>query len=221
MSALQATGFAATRGDRRLFADLSFGLPAGSAMLLRGPNGSGKSTLLKGLIGLAALDAGAIAFAGEAFDARSRRLARHVLYQGHATGLKGELTVLDGLRFAAELDGSPADTGTLRDALRGLGLARLATVEARRLSQGQRQRLTLCRFALGNPRPLWLLDEPSSALDADGRRLLDELLSAHLDRGGGAIIATHLALDSVRPPPAILDLGQHLPAAAAAPEAAP
>ncbi len=225
---LRAEHFTATRGDRRLFEDVAFGLDRGRALLLRGPNGSGKSTLLRSLVGLAVLDSGRISVAGETFDAASRRLCPLALYQGHASGLKGELAATQCLRFAAELDGSPHDEAAIRAALARMGLAAQAEVDVRRLSQGQKQRLTLCRLVLARTRaardaatgthdaavpapagataaandgdrirPLWLLDEPSAALDATGAALLDVLLAEHLDAGGAAIVATHLPLPGI------------------------
>jgi heme exporter protein A len=120
------------------------------------------------------------------------------LYQGHASGAKGELTALENLELSAALDGTvaPGDAGALlRESLATVGLARQRDIETRRLSQGQRQRLALARFALAlhRPvRPLWLMDEPSAALDAEGSALLVRMLGEHLARGGAAIVATHL-----------------------------
>ena len=136
------------------------------------------------------------------------------LYQGHATAVKGELSALENLALNSALD-APTDSArpdgaqhreppmvriTEADLMRVLttvGLRRQHAIEARRLSQGQRQRLQLARFALGlesDARPVWLMDEPSAALDDAGTQVLQDLLDAHLQRGGGALIATHLPL---------------------------
>ncbi len=194
---LRGDGLALSRGERRLFAGLSFDLAARELLLLLGPNGSGKSSLLRALLGLAPLAAGTLAT--PAGTLRPHRLCEAALYQGHASGAKGELTAVENLALAAALDGTlgpgAGGEGALRDALSDVGLARQRDIETRRLSQGQRQRLSLARFALalGSPvRPLWLMDEPSAALDRDGSALLARMLDAHLARGGAAIVATHL-----------------------------
>ena len=203
---LRADGFTATRGDRQLFEAIGFSLERGRALLLRGPNGSGKSTLLRSLVGLAVLDSGRLQVDGQAFDAASRKLCPFALFQGHASGLKAELSAARCLRFSAELDGSPHDDTAVHEALERMGLARQAGIDVRRLSQGQKQRLTLCRLVIAGmadgsrhsaSRVLWLLDEPSAALDQAGARLLDELLAGHLGDGGAAIIATHLPLPGI------------------------
>ncbi len=205
------------RGQRVLLDRLHFSLAPGDAVLLQGPNGSGKSSLLRALLGLSPAS-GTIRFEDQAFTPASGKLCRHALYQGHASGLKGELDAFENLALAAALDGNPADDGSLRAALQTTGLAREARIACRRLSQGQKQRLVLARLALANQcpalsRPLWLLDEPSAALDRSGATMLDALLASHLERGGAAVVATHLPMlgseDATRigPGPRRIDLG--------------
>jgi heme exporter protein A len=204
------------RGHRRLLDGIAFELAPGDALLVQGPNGSGKSSLLRALLGLS-LASGTIRFNGEDFTVGSGRLRHNALYQGHASGLKGELDPLENLALAAALDGFAGDAAALRAALGETGIAREAVVTTRRLSQGQKQRLVLARLALANrhsspARPLWLLDEPSAALDSEGASMLDELIAAHLRKGGAAVIATHLPIlarapGSSLPPPRRISLG--------------
>jgi heme exporter protein A len=205
---LVADDLALVRGGRRLFRGLSFSLGPRELLLLLGPNGSGKSSLLRALLGLTPLSAGRLSIGQPPRAARGREICGLALYQGHAVGAKGELSALENLALAAALDGTLACAGggaarravgsaALERALDDVGLARQRDLETRRLSQGQKQRLQLARFALalGAPgRPLWLMDEPSAALDRDGGALLQRMLDAHLARGGAAIVATHLPL---------------------------
>lgn len=204
---LTASGLTLSRGGRRLFAKLSFELEPAELLVLLGPNGSGKSSLLRALLGLTPLDAGSLSLGRPPRPVRSRELCAVALHQGHAAGAKAELTAIENLGLAAALDGTlvhrpdgesaESAESALHAALDAVGLSRQRDVETRRLSQGQKQRLQLARFALALDapvRPLWLMDEPSAALDRDGSALLHRMLGRHLARGGAAIVATHLAV---------------------------
>lgn len=189
---MRATGICIERGRQHLTTDLGFTLATGQALILRGANGSGKSTLLRALLGLTPVQRGQLCWHDECFEPGSGRLCPHALWIGHAQGLKNELNVLENLRLLAELDGSRPDRTRLLHALTRVGLGARPHADTRWLSQGQRQRLTLARLLLSPQRPLWLLDEPTTSLDAQGSDLLDDLLGSHLDQGGAALIATHL-----------------------------
>jgi heme exporter protein A len=192
-----ATGLALARGGRRLFADLSFRADAGEMLLLLGPNGCGKSSLLRALLGLVPLAAGGLGLGSPPRPIQPRELCRLALYQGHAPAAKPEFTAQENLAIAAALDESDTGAGALSAALERVGLGRHRQIEMRRLSQGQKQRLQLARFAVAlgsGPRRLWLMDEPSAALDSQGGQLLQALLAEHLTAGGAAIVATHLPI---------------------------
>lgn len=166
------------RGERVLFAGLSFEVDAGGVLLLRGANGVGKSTLLMTLAGIVRPDAGTVAGIG-------REDVHLITYQ---SGLKARLTVLENLMFWRELNGPNGIAET--EALERVGIGSLAALEAGYLSSGQLRRLALARLLVSS-RPIWLLDEPSAALDAAGELLLGALIDEHRARGGIAIIATH------------------------------
>ncbi len=204
-------GLCLERGRLRLFEGIGFEIPAGSALLLRGPNGCGKSSLLRALLGLTPLNAGELRLDGQPFAPGNGALRPHALWLGHAAGTKGELTALENLSLLVGLDGGDTARPRLREALGRVGLGRALQVEARRLSQGQRQRLTLARLLASPHRWLWLLDEPSAALDQAGSELLDTLLDEHLEQGGSALIATHLPVLARRQPPVLMLPGPATP----------
>jgi heme exporter protein A len=190
---LQTQNLAARRGDALLFSEVSFSLDPGTALLVRGPNGSGKTTLLRILAGLTQPAAGTVAWRGERIDPFDARLRSETLFIGHVPALKDELTALENLASVASLHGARASEDELREALAAWSLSRQRALPARVLSQGQRRRVGLARLQLV-ARPLWLLDEPATALDDAGVATLRAAVGAHLGGGGIAVIATHQEL---------------------------
>ncbi|MBL6454208.1 heme ABC exporter ATP-binding protein CcmA [Belnapia sp. T6] len=185
---LQAENLACARGERVIFAGLSFAVEPGAGVLLTGANGAGKSTLLRLLAGLLAPAEGRLLWGGaDAFADRAAHAAR-LRYLSHADALKPALTARENLGFFARLWG-----GDTAAALESLGLAPLAELPARVLSSGQKRRLALARLALA-PAPLWLLDEPTVGLDAASVARLGGLLATHRAAGGMVLAATHLPL---------------------------
>jgi heme exporter protein A len=190
---LEARGLGGSRGAARLFRDVSFEVRSGEWVALRGANGSGKTTLLRCIAGLAHADAGETLWNG-APTARERE-AYHaaLLYGGHLPGIKDDLTAEENLHASLALRGVAASGDEVRGALETVGLAARRRLAARKLSAGQRRRIGLARLVL-DPAPLWLLDEPLTALDDDGQQLFARQLARHLAAGGLAVIATHHAL---------------------------
>jgi heme exporter protein A len=183
--ALSITGLAVRRGGRLLFEGLGLALSAGEACALTGPNGSGKTSLLRAVAGLVRPEAGEIAF-GEVESEAARGAGLHLV--GHQDGLKPARTAWEELRFwSLWCGGSEASA---RAAAETLELAPLLALEVRRLSAGQRRRLALARL-LAAPRPLWLLDEPLSPLDARFRTRFGEIMGEHLAGGGLILAAVH------------------------------
>ncbi|MEY4750915.1 MAG: hypothetical protein RIQ60_3129 [Pseudomonadota bacterium] len=190
---LSAVELACRRGERRLFAGLNLQLPAGRLLWLRGDNGRGKTSLLRLLAGLATPDAGEVLLGGT--PVRKAALAgQRPLYIGHANAMKDDLSASEALRFIAHLHGRRADTPRVHAALERLGVANRRDAAVRTLSQGQRRRVALARLALEDEAAPWILDEPYDALDVAGIAALDELLAAHLARGGSVILTSHQPL---------------------------
>lgn len=185
---LEGRDLACWRGERAVFAGLSFTLPPGGALLLVGANGAGKSSLLRLLAGLVPLAEGELLWQGQ--DALADRVAHagRLRYLSHQDALKPSLSARENLAFFAGLWG-----GDVEAALDAVGLAELAELPARVLSSGQKRRLALARLALA-PAPLWLLDEPTVGLDAASVERLGLLLAAHRAAGGAVLAATHLPL---------------------------
>ncbi|WP_338050903.1 heme ABC exporter ATP-binding protein CcmA [Roseicella aerolata] len=185
---LEARDLACLRGERAVFAGLSFQLGAEGALLLVGANGAGKSTLLRLLAGLLRPAAGELLWDGEDALADRAAHAARLRYLSHQDALKPALTARENLLLFARLWGGDVDT-----ALAALDLLPLAELPARVLSSGQKRRLALARLALA-PAPLWLLDEPTVGLDAASVERLGLLLARHRAAGGMVLAATHLPL---------------------------
>ena len=180
--ALRAEGLACGRGGMALSRDLTFSVEPGQCLLLRGPNGTGKTTLLLTLAGIVSPLEGSFALQG----AEGESPMLH--YCGHRNAVKPRLSVWENLEFWRSMNGP---TGIAADAaLAEVGLGKLRDLDAGYLSAGQTRRLALARL-LVSLRPLWLLDEPTAALDSAGHELVSKLIDRHLDMGGLAIAATH------------------------------
>jgi heme exporter protein A len=190
---LKADGLACTRGGREVFHGLSFSLAAGEAMVVTGRNGAGKSSLLRMIAGLVRISAGRLEFDGGAPD---MSLAEQCHYLGHQDAMKPALSVGENLRFWTSFLGANRAVGPALDAV---DLRLLADLPAAYLSAGQRRRLSIARLVAA-PRPIWLLDEPTSSLDTPSQKKLTELMSSHLSGGGMIVAAAHgpIGLERVR-----------------------
>jgi heme exporter protein A len=189
---LEARALACSRGTTTLFRGLSFRVERGEWVAVRGPNGSGKTTLLRCVAGLTRVDSGEVERSGP------------VTYAGHLAGIKDDLSPEENLRGALALAGSPASAADARAALDEAGLGKRRLLPARRLSAGQRRRIGLARLMLDRA-PIWILDEPLTALDDDGQAMFARTLARHLERGGLALVATHH--DLAIAPARVLGLG--------------
>ena len=192
---LRGRELAVVRGDRALFTGIGFALRAGELLQLEGPNGSGKTSLLRAVAGLIPPDDGELWWRGEAVRRQRQAYHAELAWMGHRPGFKGDLTALENLRFEAGLRGSRR--GAMEALLERLGLDRLCELPFRLLSAGQQRRFALARLVLSGA-TLWLLDEPFTNLDAQGRRQVQGLVGEHLAAGGLALAASHqeLAVDA-------------------------
>ncbi len=186
---LTAENIACERGERMVFAGLGFGVEAGGALLLHGPNGSGKSSLLRLLAGLTPPAAGRILWDGRPVDEDPDAHRARTLYVGHLDAVKAAFTAAENLAFWDRLGGG-ATPGAVAAALDALGLAAHAGTSARLLSAGQRRRLNLARLLL-RPVALWLLDEPTTTLDAESVASVGRMIAGHRARGGAVVLSSH------------------------------
>ncbi len=181
---LEGSDLACVRGGREVFTGIGFALAGGEALLVTGPNGAGKSSLLRMIAGLVRLAAGRLELSGG--DAELT-LAEQAHYVGHQDALKPALTVAENLAFWA---GYLGNSGSVPEALAAVALDSLADVPAAYLSAGQRRRLSLARLVAVR-RPIWLLDEPTTALDRLAQHQLVALMGRHLAGGGLIVAAAH------------------------------
>jgi heme exporter protein A len=175
------------RGFRHVFHNLNFELSSGRALALVGPNGAGKSSLLRLIAGLLTPSEGFVRLEG---GDPERSIGEQAHYQGHLDAFKPALTVSENLAFWSRyLGGGEAAPAVLA----AVGLDSLCHLPAAYLSAGQRRRLSLARL-IAVPRPLWLLDEPTSSLDSAAQAVLAGLMRSHLAGGGLIVAATHAPL---------------------------
>jgi heme exporter protein A len=192
MNELTADNLHLWRGDTHVLRGVSLAARSGECLQVTGANGAGKTTLLRALCGLIPLEDGQVRWCGRPIRDDLAAFHGMLAYLGHDNGLKGDLSAEENLRYSVGLRRrvSPAEIAT---ALAQLGVAAQQVLPMRQLSAGQRRRVALARLILSDAQ-LWLLDEPGSNLDASGLGLLHTLLSAHLEAGGSAVVATHQML---------------------------
>jgi heme exporter protein A len=173
---LDVSDLSLARGGVRILDGVTFRVAAGEALLLRGPNGIGKTTLLRTLAGLQPAVSGTISAAPES-----------LAYAGHLDGIKATLSVVENLRFWADVFGGDG----IHHAMQAFDLEPLMARAGGQLSAGQKRRLGLARL-LVTGRPVWLLDEPTVSLDANAKTQFEDAVTKHLEGGGAVVAATHL-----------------------------
>jgi heme exporter protein A len=190
---LTATALSCVRGERRLFAGLDLAVGPGEWLHVQGENGAGKTSLLRILTGLSPAAEGEIFWQGEPIRALAEDYRRHLLFLGHHGAVKEELTPLENLTLAAQLDGAALDEPEALKALARFGLRGREDLAVRFLSAGQKRRVLLARLAVRQA-TLWILDEPFTALDVKAVEMLSGLIVEHVTQGGIAILTSHQSI---------------------------
>ncbi|MFC0225297.1 cytochrome c biogenesis heme-transporting ATPase CcmA [Serratia aquatilis] len=193
---LEAKNLSCIRDDRLLFDGLSFLVSPGDIIQVEGPNGAGKTSLLRIIAGLAQPDSGEVLWHGA--NTRSNREQYHLdlLFLGHQPGIKSMLTPFENLQFYQAVR-QPPDANALWLALEQVGLVGYEDVPVAQLSAGQQRRVALARLWLSN-NPLWILDEPLTAIDKQGVGELSALFEHHAQQGGMVLLTTHQDLIDTR-----------------------
>lgn len=203
---LQAVALACERDWRLLFEGLDLDLAGGAMLQVAGPNGSGKTSLLRLLAGLMQPTAGDVLLGGKPLARQHGELGRSLLWIGHSAGIKGLLSAEENLAWLCALH-RPADRDAIWQALHAVGLRGFEDVPCHTLSAGQQRRVALARLYLDAP-PLWILDEPFTALDKQGVTQLEAHLARHCEQGGLVVLTTHHTLQQMPSGYRLLDLGQ-------------
>ena len=185
-SELTLSDVAFSRGAIPIFAALSLSVTSRNLLWVGGDNGIGKSSLLRLMSGLSRAESGQISWSINGHTCSPSEL---IAYQGHQDAFKPALTAAEALSFWADILDTAID---VENVLRSVGLQERANVPCGQLSAGQKRRLSLARLMLSQ-KPIWILDEPTAAMDATGVSLIHERIAAHIEMGGSAIIASHKA----------------------------
>jgi heme exporter protein A len=187
---LSGDALSCIRGERKVFSNLTFSVSAGEVLAVVGPNGSGKSSLLRLISGLLAIASGTITLEG---GDDNLTLAEQTHLLGHRDAIKPSLSVLENVAFWFDFLGGDGRQTSAAAALEAVGLSHLGHLPTAFLSAGQRRRLAIARL-VALKRPVWLLDEPTTALDAAGQAMIAALMTDHLRNGGLIVAATHQPL---------------------------
>ncbi|WP_205669720.1 cytochrome c biogenesis heme-transporting ATPase CcmA [Aliivibrio fischeri] len=184
------------RDERVLFERLNFTISDGELIQIEGQNGAGKTTLLRIIAGLGYADEGDIFWKNESIKQNREEFHSDLLFLGHHTGVKRELTAFENLAFYQSMHDNYNEVA-IWDALARVGLAGREDVAAGQLSAGQQRRVALARLWLSNHK-LWILDEPLTAIDKQGVKVLEKLFMDHAKQGGIVLLTTHqdLFIDS-------------------------
>ncbi len=199
---IQALDLCFSRNEERIFGPLNFQVMAGEALLIKGDNGAGKTTMLRVIAGLLVAESGTVLLNGQAFSADA--FVAQAAYLGHKHGHKAELSVLQNLRFSAQLH-QQNELAALEQLITECGLAGYEDTSAGKLSAGQNKRLSLARLNTQGSR-LWLMDEPYANLDLAGIAWVNRLVQEHVAQGGAVLMSSHGAYAAPEVPVRTLDI---------------
>ncbi|RZV17455.1 cytochrome c biogenesis heme-transporting ATPase CcmA [Vibrio alginolyticus] len=187
---LEVSNLTAIRDERVLFENLQFEIKPGELVQIEGRNGTGKTTLLRIVTGLGDREEGVIKWKSEEVEKSRDVFHQDLLFLGHQTGVKRELTALENLRFYQSIQNNRSSDEEIFIALTQVGLAGREDVPVAQLSAGQQRRVALARLWLSK-QILWILDEPLTAIDKQGVKVLESLFASHADNGGIVVLTTH------------------------------
>lgn len=209
VNTLQINQVSCLRGDRRLLENISFTLKSGELIHLKGHNGSGKTTLMRTIAGLLFAESGSIEWNGADIRREAEAYRAALLYLGHLNGLKDELNAVENLRIQAAIFGDTVSESAIWRVLQDIGLRGHEDIPSKFLSQGQKRRVALARLWLSKA-PLWILDEPFSALDQAALEQLQHILRQHLAKGGLLLLTSHQSVELLQQEHQTLTIGnQH------------
>lgn len=186
---LKVEQLCAIRDERVLFDDLNFIIDAGQLVQIEGENGAGKTTLLRILAGLILPESGSVSWQNRAILTSREQFHADLLYLGHNMGVKRELSAFENLSFYQKMHGE-SNPEQVWQALSYAGLAGREDLAVSQLSAGQTRRVALARLWLTQAK-LWILDEPLTAIDKQGVRVLEQLFMQHANQGGIVVFTTH------------------------------
>ncbi|PAR30262.1 cytochrome c biogenesis heme-transporting ATPase CcmA [Vibrio metoecus] len=206
---LEVKNLTAIRDERILFESLSFEIHTGELVQIEGRNGTGKTTLLRIIAGLGESDSGEILWQSNKIQSDRENYHQDLLFLGHQTGIKRELTAAENLRFYQAVHQQAVSKVEIFQALAKVGLAGREDVPVGQLSAGQQRRVALARLWLSQKK-LWILDEPLTAIDKQGVKVLEALFLNHAEQGGIVILTTHQDMFADNPKLRKIRLGGHI-----------
>jgi len=204
---LELKGVTCVRGERTLFSELTCSVAGSTVLRVGGANGTGKTSLLRIVCGLMLPLDGDVRWRGESIRTLREEYWKDLVYVGHVNAVKDDLTASENLRIGAALAGRSVERRQALEALDMFGIAGCAPLPGRVLSQGQRRRVALARVITSKDAPLWILDEPFTALDAAAVQLMQHLIESHVRSGGTTILTTHQEVALAAPVQRRIDLG--------------